>query len=497
MEQGQLLAGRYRLTETLGRGGMSVVWRAHDEVLGREVAVKMLAPRLAADEGLLDRIRTEARAAARTCHPHIVDVHDYGEEQLPDGPVVPYVVMEIVDGRPLADVVRDEPLPWPTAVQVCAEVAGAVAAAHACGIVHRDVTPGNVMLTRSGAKLVDFGISAAIGEADLSPGGLLLGTPAYLAPERLDGGPVQPAGDVYALGLLLYKTLTGHLPWQLTTTTEMLAAHRYVDPAPLPPVPGLPEAVADLCRRCLAKRPEDRPTSAEVARELGAPVPADQPWAGRAAVPTDVPLTPTAAMSRTLGRLLPSRRRLAAALAAVGILLAVVLGGSWVAPDKGGVAAFGAEPTVLGSAFGPRQVPCRVRYELNDDRRSRFTAAVTVTNAGTVPLAEWRLDFSFPADQQVVRMSGGGQWRQAGRAVTLTGQALPAGRAVTMGLDGSYRGGSNPMPTTFRVNDGACVPELVAPQAQTERGDDDDDDEDNSGPGGGGGPSGGGKGKRG
>lgn len=466
MEQGQLLAGRYRLAEPLGRGGMSVVWRAHDQVLGREVAVKVLAPTVTADRALLDRIRTEARAAARTCHPHIVNVHDYGEAEQDEGPVLPYVVMEIVRGTPLADAVRDGPLPWPLAVRVCAEVAGALAAAHGRGIVHRDVTPGNVMLTDSGAKLVDFGISAAVGEADVGPSGLLLGTPAYLAPERLDGGSVQPAGDVYALGLLLYKTLTGHLPWKIRTTNQMLAAHRYVDPAPLPPVPGLPPAIARLCRRCLAKRPEDRPTSAEAARILGAPVgePGPLPWIGRASAPigsaTEPPLTPTAVQLRVLGRLLPSRHRLAAALAAVGMLIAVILSGSWGTPDNNSVAALDDEPAVLGAGLGGRQVDCRVRYEMRRDARGSFATAVTVTNATTVALPDWQLEFTFPGDQRVVRVRGA-RWQQTADAVLLSGAALPAGQGVTIGLDGSYRR-SNQLPTAFQLNDGPCTPELVA-----------------------------------
>lgn len=291
MERGRLLGGRYRLEEILGHGGMSVVWRAHDEVLGRKVAVKILTPKLADDPTVRDRIRAETRAAACMCHPYAVNVHDYGEASDDDDDRrLPYVVMEIIEGTSLADALEHGPLEWRAAVRTCAEVASALAVAHARGIVHRDVTPRNVMLTPTGAKLVDFGISAAVGEAEIGPGGLLLGTPAYLAPERLDGGIVAPATDVYALGLLLYKSLTGRLPWQSTTTKQMLAAHRYVDPAPLPRVPGLPPDVADLCRRCLAKRPDDRPTSAEAAAVLapagvGPDVAGPRSWTGRAPVP--------------------------------------------------------------------------------------------------------------------------------------------------------------------------------------------------------------------
>jgi eukaryotic-like serine/threonine-protein kinase len=274
-----LLAGRYRLVERLGAGGMSVVWRGFDEVLGRQVAVKVLPPSTSADPSFRRRLRAEAQAAARLSHPHITNVYDYGEATTIDGEPVPYVVMELVDGESLAAVLaRVRRLSWPAAVRICAEVSAALAAAHSRGIVHRDVTPANVMLTSSGAKVVDFGISALIGENDIDPDGSLLGTPAYLAPERLEGGQVSPATDVYAVGLLIYRTLIGQLPWDVGTTTALLRAHQYTEPEPLPPVEGLPSAVAALIGRCLEKRPDDRPSSAELAKVLAgavADVPAD------------------------------------------------------------------------------------------------------------------------------------------------------------------------------------------------------------------------------
>jgi eukaryotic-like serine/threonine-protein kinase len=193
---------RYRLVEPLGSGGMSVVWRAYDEVLRRSVAVKLLASRLAADPRSRERIRAEARAAARLSHPHITAVHDYGESTVDDGPPVPYVVMELADGDSLEVRLADGPLPWRMAVAICAQVATALAAVHARGLVHRDIKPANVMLTPGGAKVVDFGISAIAGDYTDSQEEFL-GTPAYLAPERVDGGPAEPASDVYALGLVL------------------------------------------------------------------------------------------------------------------------------------------------------------------------------------------------------------------------------------------------------------------------------------------------------
>ncbi|MET0418920.1 MAG: serine/threonine-protein kinase [Actinoplanes sp.] len=268
-----LIGGRYRLVEKLGTGGMSEVWRGYDETLGRSVAVKVLSPRLADDRTFRDRLRQEALAAARLNHPHITGVFDFGESPLSEQLTVPYVVMELNDGESLsARIARQGPLLWRDAATVAAEVASALATAHARGLVHRDVTPANVMLTGAGAKVVDFGISAVVGQRDAAPDGSLLGTPAYLAPERLGGTQVSAATDVYALGLLLYRSLTGRLPWPAETTAEALRAHLYADPDPLPALPGLPDAVRELCLRCLAKAPAERPRAADAARVLAAEV---------------------------------------------------------------------------------------------------------------------------------------------------------------------------------------------------------------------------------
>ncbi|MEV0714224.1 serine/threonine-protein kinase [Asanoa sp. NPDC050611] len=267
MRSQQVLDGRYRLDDRLGAGGMSVVWRAHDLVLQRPVAVKVLANRHAVSVAARQRIRAEARAAARLWHPHVTGVFDYGEAT-DGGAKVPYVVMELLPGRTLAQRLEDGPLPPRVALRTLSEVASALAAAHAQDLVHRDVKPSNVMLTPSGAKVVDFGIAAVVGRDELESDGLLLGTPAYLAPERLTLGQVSPASDVYALGLLIYRALTDRLPWEADTTTQMIDAHVYVEPDPLPPIPDIPAEVNAICDRCLAKEPADRPSAAEVATVL-------------------------------------------------------------------------------------------------------------------------------------------------------------------------------------------------------------------------------------
>ncbi|WP_271190392.1 serine/threonine-protein kinase, partial [Dactylosporangium matsuzakiense] len=264
--RGRTLGGRYHLDDVLGVGGMSTVWRAHDPVLGRDVAVKLLSGRHATDAESRQRIRIEARAAAALAHPNIAQVYDFGET-VEDGQRTPYVVMELVPGLTL-ERPAGSPLPPQRVFRIGAEVAAGLAAAHAIGLVHRDVKPANVLLGPTGAKVVDFGISAPAGAGE--SGDELLGTPEYLAPERLTDDPVTPASDVYSLGVVLYRLLTGRLPWPASIPADLLEAHLCTPPAPLPELPGLPPEIADLCLRCLAKSPADRPSAVAVATALAA-----------------------------------------------------------------------------------------------------------------------------------------------------------------------------------------------------------------------------------
>ncbi|MGR6322735.1 protein kinase [Micromonospora soli] len=278
----EILGYRYRLVDQIGKGGMGVVWRAFDEVLDRQVAVKVLAARFAENADSRQRVLAEARAAARLTHPHIAAVYDYGESVTEVGNRVPFVVMELLQGRSLHERLKRGPLPVESALRCCAETASALASAHASGLVHRDVKPGNVMLTPAGAKVVDFGLAAVVGRNDPEEaGGELRGTPEYVAPERLFGEGVVPATDVYALGVILYRLLADRLPWQAQSNAEMLEAHAFLEPAPLPRVPGLPPIVRDLVSRCLLKDPSRRPDSREVAVTLGyaagVQVPLDRP----------------------------------------------------------------------------------------------------------------------------------------------------------------------------------------------------------------------------
>jgi eukaryotic-like serine/threonine-protein kinase len=268
LSAGMLLARRYRLIDPIGAGGMSVIWRARDEVLDRIVALKVLAPELAADQRLRDLVREEARNAAQLVHPHVTAVHDYGEMIAPDGTVTAFVVMELLTGETLDRKLTAGALPWRDALRICAQVAEALAAAHRIGVVHRDITPGNIMLTEGGVKVLDFGIATRVGAPDEDDDGDTFGTPAYVAPERLDGTPTLPATDTYALGVLLFETLTGRVPFPAVTWDDLAKVPRHgVPPAPTG-APDLPPEVAQLCQRCLSRSPLDRPTAHQVAETL-------------------------------------------------------------------------------------------------------------------------------------------------------------------------------------------------------------------------------------
>src|SRR5918999_4364706 len=256
---GLLLHDRYAIVEQIGVGGMSEVWLAVDQVLDRPVAVKALTAAFDDEPDLFAATWREARATAKLTHPHVTQVYDYGEQRLGDGTVVPYLVMELLDGRNLADRLTAGPLPWPEAVRTAAQVASGLAAAHRMGVVHRDVKPGNVMLTPTGAKVLDFGIAALTGSRPEGDGGWLVGTPAYAAPERLDAGPPDPAADVYALGALLYGALSGRPPLPVATWDEAEEAHRRSPSVAPPSVPGLPAGVAGLVVARLSPDPHPRP----------------------------------------------------------------------------------------------------------------------------------------------------------------------------------------------------------------------------------------------
>jgi serine/threonine protein kinase len=258
-EQG-ILAGRYRLQRRVGGGGMGAVWEAYDQELDRPVAIKIPDRSLAADESFVERFRREARSAGRLSHPNVAQVYDYGMD---DGQ--PYLVMELVPGETLASrLAREGPLPSEDARRIAAGVADALHAAHEGGVVHRDVKPGNIMLTpEGGVKVMDFGIAAAAADGRMTGTGQVLGTPAYMAPEQAAGKGATPASDVYALGVVLYEMLAGRAPFAGDTALAVASAHLHRDPEPLQTAApeADPEAV-EAVNSAMAKDPADRPATA-------------------------------------------------------------------------------------------------------------------------------------------------------------------------------------------------------------------------------------------
>ncbi|HEV3495306.1 MAG TPA: serine/threonine-protein kinase, partial [Actinomycetes bacterium] len=260
----RLIAGRYVLSAPLGRGGMGVVWRAQDTVLGRAVAVKevVFPPAMAeAERGPAQaRVMREARAAARLNHPSAVTLYDVVQDQ---GGT--FIVMELVAAPTLAEVVRDRgPLPPGRVAEIGAQIAGALEAAHQAGIVHRDVKPGNVMIPAAGlAKLADFGIASLQGDPQLTSTGLVIGSPAYMAPEQARGEGSGPPVDFWGLGATMYYAVEGAPPFDRGTSIATLAAV-VNDP---PRVPARAGPLTDLLTALLAKDPTTRPSGPEVRAE--------------------------------------------------------------------------------------------------------------------------------------------------------------------------------------------------------------------------------------
>jgi serine/threonine-protein kinase len=261
----RIYSGRYEIVEHLARGGMAEVYIAHDRVLDRRVALKVLFPEFSSDRSFVERFRREARSAAALNHPNVVSVYDTGEE---DGTY--FIVMEYVEGRTLRDIIRSEgPLLAQRAADIGADIAAALAFAHRNGVIHRDVKPGNVLIDRSGrVKVTDFGIArAGDTQENLTQTGAVMGTATYFSPEQAQGGPIDPRSDVYSLGVVLYEMVTGRPPFSGDSPVAIAYQHvRETAPAASSLNPDVPADLEACIRKALAKNPVNRYQSAEELR---------------------------------------------------------------------------------------------------------------------------------------------------------------------------------------------------------------------------------------
>ncbi len=255
-EIGSILGGRYRLVELLGQGGMATVYRATDAQLGRDVAVKVLRPEYGRDPDFIARFRLEAQSVASLSSPNIVIVHDFGMDT-----AGPFIVMDLVPGEDLATVLRrGGALPPTQAARIASEVARALAAAHARGIVHRDIKPGNILLAHDGRVLVtDFGIARALAEAQMTLPGTTMGSVQYMSPEQARGEPATERSDIYALGVVLFEMLAGRRPFE-GDSAAAIAVARLTPPVPMPSTyrAGIPPVLEAICRKAMAIDPAER-----------------------------------------------------------------------------------------------------------------------------------------------------------------------------------------------------------------------------------------------
>ncbi|MEW1828532.1 protein kinase [Streptomyces sp. NPDC088196] len=270
-----LAGGRYQLRDLLGEGGMASVHLAYDSVLDRQVAIKTLHTELGREQAFRERFRREAQAVAKLTHTNIVSVFDTGEDAL-DGTTMPYIVMEYVEGRPLGSVLDEDvrqfgAMPADKALKITADVLAALDISHEMGLVHRDIKPGNVMMTKRGVvKVMDFGIARAMqsGVTSMTQTGMVVGTPQYLSPEQALGRGVDARSDLYSVGIMLFQLVTGRLPFDADSPLAIAYAHVQEEPVAASSINrSLPPAVDALITRALKKNPNERFPNAESMRD--------------------------------------------------------------------------------------------------------------------------------------------------------------------------------------------------------------------------------------
>jgi hypothetical protein len=411
-----LLAGRYRLDNPIAAGGIGEVWQAEDQLLDRPVAVKLLRAEYAQHAETRARFRFEAKHAASLSHPAIAQVFDYYEG---DAGHQPFIVMELVDGPSLADVLARGPIEPERVMDIVAQAAAGLEAAHRAGLVHRDIKPANLLLTADGqVKITDFGIAHAAGAAPITRHGQLLGTPAYLAPERVAGQTAGPESDLYSLGILAHECLTGIRPFE-GTPIEIAVAHSQ---RALPPLPrSVPPAVAAFIAELAAKDPAARPASARLASARAAALRDSLTWPGasqdgygadyragaQARAASDHPVTladvqppwyldqaegwPPAGQPVDRGW---PRRRVALAIVAASIMAGLV---GWLVSSAAGTTAPPAPATSSPAISKPSSTPAATVTVDSNALIGQPVSAVsdTLRGLGLVPQVNW----VAPSDQ--------------------------------------------------------------------------------------------------
>jgi hypothetical protein len=341
-QRGRVLGNRYELLLPLASGGMGRVWRARDTLLERPVAVKVLRSELAGDATFRARFRAEAQHTAALHHPHIASVFDYGEQEV-EGECVAYLVMELVEGETLSTLLeREGRLDPARTLDVLRQTAAALAAAHAAGVVHRDVKPGNVLVGNDGTvKIADFGIAWSASSVPLTGTGQVVGTAHYLSPEQAEGAKASPASDVYALGTVAYECLTGRRAFDGENSVQIALKQIREEPLPLPP--EIPPGIRAVVERAMAKDPAVRYADGAALRDAVEAAAASSPTVpvgGAEPTPTAVlpvpsatPVRPNPPARRAVVRVLVGA---AAALAVVTALVGALAGAGGADPASGG-----------------------------------------------------------------------------------------------------------------------------------------------------------------